>query len=231
MFRQEAQMKLLYAEDEKSMSEAVKDILEFHKYNVDVVENGQDALTFAQHGDYDGIILDIMMPGLDGLQVLTTLRQTGNFTPILLLTAKGDTEDRIKGLDLGADDYLTKPFNMGELLARVRAMLRRREVFVPDVLEVGNLRLNLSTYELESGNECLVLSKVEFQLMELLMMNKGIFLSTEDLLTKVWGYDAETEIGIVWVYLSNLRKRLAKLQANVEIKAKRNIGYTLEVRS
>jgi DNA-binding response OmpR family regulator len=147
------------------------------------------------------------------------------------LTAKGDTEDRIKGLDLGADDYLTKPFNMGELLARVRAMLRRREVFVPDVLEVGNLRLNLSTYELESGNECLVLSKVEFQLMELLMMNKGIFLSTEDLLTKVWGYDAETEIGIVWVYLSNLRKRLAKLQANVEIKAKRNIGYTLEVRS
>ena len=221
-------MKLLYAEDERSLSEAVVDVLEYHKYTVDAVYDGQDALDYAQTEAYDGIILDIMMPRLSGLQVLSRLRRAGSRTPILLLTAKTEIEDRIQGLDLGADDYLPKPFAMGELLARVRAMLRRREDFTPDVLSLGNLTLNRQSYELRVGDSGMVLPKLEFQIMELLMLNKGIYLSTEDILVKVWGYDTEAEIGIVWVYLSYLRKKLASLGADVVVKAKRNIGYTLE---
>jgi len=221
-------MKLLYAEDERSLSEAVVDVLEYHKYTVDAVYDGQDALDYAQTEAYDGIILDIMMPRLSGLEVLQRLRRAGSRTPILLLTAKTEIEDRIQGLDLGADDYLPKPFAMGELLARVRAMLRRREDFTPDVLSLGNLTLNRQSYELRVGENGMVLPKLEFQIMELLMLNKGIYLSTEDILVKVWGYDTEAEIGIVWVYLSYLRKKLASLGADVVVKAKRNIGYTLE---
>ena len=221
-------MKLLYAEDERSLSEAVVDVLEYHKYTVDAVYDGQDALDYAQTEAYDGIILDIMMPRLSGLEVLQRLRRAGSRTPILLLTAKTEIEDRIQGLDLGADDYLPKPFAMGELLARVRAMLRRREDFTPDVLSLGNLTLNRQSYELRVGESGMVLPKLEFQIMELLMLNKGIYLSTEDILVKVWGYDTEAEIGIVWVYLSYLRKKLASLGADVVVKAKRNIGYTLE---
>ena len=221
-------MKLLYAEDERSLSEAVVDVLEYHKYTVDAVYDGQDALDYAQTEAYDGIILDIMMPRLSGLEVLSRLRRAGSRTPILLLTAKTEIEDRIQGLDLGADDYLPKPFAMGELLARVRAMLRRREDFTPDVLSLGNLTLNRQSYELRVGDSGMVLPKLEFQIMELLMLNKGIYLSTEDILVKVWCYDTEAEIGIVWVYLSYLRKKLASLGADVVVKAKRNIGYTLE---
>ena len=221
-------MKLLYAEDERSLSEAVVDVLEYHKYTVDAVYDGQDALDYAQTEAYDGIILDIMMPRLSGLEVLSRLRRAGSRTPILLLTAKTEIEDRIQGLDLGADDYLPKPFAMGELLARVRAMLRRREDFTPDVLSLGNLTLNRQSYELRVGDSGMVLPKLEFQIMELLMLNKGIYLSTEDILVKVWGYGTEAEIGIVWVYLSYLRKKLASLGADVVVKAKRNIGYTLE---
>ena len=221
-------MKLLYAEDERSLSEAVVDVLEYHKYTVDAVYDGQDALDYAQTEAYDGIILDIMMPRLSGLEVLQRLRRAGSRTPILLLTAKTEIEDRIQGLDLGADDYLPKPFAMGELLARVRAMLRRREDFTPDVLSLGNLTLNRQSYELRVGDSGMVLPKLEFQIMELLMLNKGIYLSTEDILVKVWGYDTEAEIGIAWVSLSYLRKKLASLGADVVVKAKRNIGYTLE---
>lgn len=222
-------MKLLYAEDEKSMSEAVKDILEYHNYVVDAVYNGRDALDYAMEEYYDGIILDIMMPELSGIEVLQKLRAIGNKTPILLLTAKADIEDRITGLDAGADDYLPKPFNMGELLARVRAMLRRREKFTPNILKAGNISLNMQSYELLCNGQSFTLPKLEYQMMELLMLNKGIYLSTEDLLTKVWGYETNADIGVVWVYISYLRKRLTALNANVEIKAKRNIGYTLEV--
>lgn len=221
-------MKLLYAEDEKSMSEAVTDILEYHNYTVDAVYNGNDALDWAQAEHYDGIILDIMMPGLNGIEVLQQLRKEGVKTPILLLTAKAEIENRIEGLDAGADDYLPKPFNMGELLARVRAMLRRREEFTPDILKAGNITLNMQSCELSGNGQSFVLPKLEYQMMELLMLNKGIYLSTEDLLTKVWGYETEADIGIVWVYISYLRKRLTALNANVEIKVKRNIGYTLE---
>lgn len=222
-------MKLLYAEDEKSMSEAVTDILEYHNYIVDTVYNGKDALDYASNEHYDGIILDIMMPELSGIEVLQKLRKSGNRTPILLLTAKAEIEDRIEGLDAGADDYLPKPFNMGELLARVRAMLRRRDEFTPDIIKVGNISLNMQNYNLSCNGQSFILPKHEYRMMELLMLNQGIYLSTEDLLTKVWGYETDAEIGVVWVYISYLRKRLAALNANVEIKAKRNIGYTLEV--
>ncbi len=222
-------MKLLYAEDEISMSEAVVDILTYHKYIVDAVYNGEDALMYAENDEYDGIILDVMMPKLSGFEVLKSLRKEGNTTPILLLTAKAEVEDRIEGLDLGADDYLPKPFAMGELLARVRAMLRRKENFTPDILTVGNVSLNMQSYELSGNGKSFVLPKLEYQLMELLMRNKGIYLSSETLLTKVWGYDTDTELGTVWVYISYLRKRLTVLGANITITAKRNAGYTLEV--
>ncbi len=222
-------MKLLYAEDEKSMAEAVTDILQYHKFIVDTVDNGNDAYAYAASGQYDGIILDIMMPGMNGIEVLTKLRRSGNKAPILLLTAKAEVEDRVAGLDAGADDYLPKPFSMKELLARVRAMLRRRETFTPDVLTFGNIALNMHSFELIGPEHSVVLPKLEYQVMELLMLNHGIYLSTEDILTKVWGYDTDAEIGIVWVYLSYLRRRLSALQANVEIHAKRGIGYTLEV--
>jgi len=222
-------MKLLYAEDEISMSEAVVDILTYHKYTVDAVYDGEEAVAFAEADHYDGIILDIMMPKMNGIEVLKTLRERGNNTPVLLLTAKAEIEDRIIGLDMGADDYLPKPFAMGELIARVRAMLRRKETYTPDVLCFGNITLNRQNYELCGNGQSFTLPKLEYQLMELLMLNKGIYLSTEDLLVKVWGYDTDAELGTVWVYLSYLRKRLSALNSNVVIKAKRNIGYTLEV--
>ena len=161
------------------------------------------------------------MPKLDGLEVLRLLRAQGCRTPILLLTAKAEVEDQVQGLDLGADDYLPKPFSMDLLLARVRAMLRRREEFTPTVLQCGNISLNQQTFQL---------SKLEYRLMEVLLLNQGVYLSTEELLTKVWGYDTHAELGAVWVYISYLRKRLTALHANVAITAKRGVGYTLEVR-
>lgn len=222
-------MKLLYAEDEISMSEAVVDILTYHKYIVDAVYDGETALSYAQSADYDGIILDIMMPKMDGLEVLKKLRSTGCKTPILLLTAKSEIEDQVQGLDLGADDYLPKPFSMNLLLARVRAMLRRREEFTPNILKLGNISLNQQSYTLSGNGQSFVLPKLEYRLMELLMLNQGIYLSSETILVKVWGYDTEAEIGTVWVYISYLRKRLSALNANVTITAKRSVGYTLEV--
>ena len=222
-------MKLLYAEDERSLSEAVVDVLEYHKYLVDAVYDGQEALDYAENDRYDGIILDVMMPKKSGVEVVRALRARGDRTPILLLTAKAEVEDRIQGLDAGADDYLPKPFAMGELLARIRAMLRRREEFTPDLLTMGNLSLDRQSYTLAVGDNRMLLPKLEYQLMELFLLNRGIYLSTEDILVKVWGYDTDAEIGIVWVYISYLRKRLTSLGANVVLKAKRNIGYTLEL--
>ena len=222
-------MKLLYAEDEPAMAEAVVDIITYHNYLVDAVADGEEALAYAQGEDYDGVILDIMMPKLDGLEVLRRLRAAGDRTPVLLLTAKGEVEDRIAGLDLGADDYLPKPFAMGELLARVRAMLRRREEFVPETLRCGDVALHVASFQLSRGEERVTLPKLECRLMETLLRNQGIYLSSEDLLVKVWGYDTEAEVGTVWVYLSYLRKRLAKLGSQVVIRGRRGVGYTLEV--
>ena len=209
------------------MSEAVSDILSYHKYSVDAVYDGQDALDYARNETYDGIILDVMMPKMSGFEVLRQLRAEGINTPVLLLTAKAEVEDRIEGLDLGADDYLPKPFAMGELLARVRAMLRRREEFTPNILKVGDLSLNQQSAELSCGDKSVVLPKLEYKLMELLMLNRGICLSTEDMLVKVWGYDTDSDLGVVWVYISYLRKRLAALGSGVEIRARRGVGYLL----
>ena len=221
-------MKLLYAEDEPALSEAVTDILTYHKYIVDAVYNGNDALDYAESGQYDGIILDIMMPGLSGTEVLKRLREENIMTPVMLLTAKTEVEDRIKGLDLGADDYLPKPFAMGELLARVRAMLRRKDVFVPDVISSGNLKLDRQNFELSAEENTVALSNLEFRMMETLIMNKGIYISSDELLEKVWGLESNAESGNVWVYISNLRKKLSSIGARVSITAKRNLGYTLE---
>ena len=223
-------MKLLLAEDEFAMADAVEDILTYHNYIIDSVDNGIDALHYARSEHYDGIILDIMMPGKDGLTVLKELRHLGIHTPVLLLTAKSDVADRIEGLDLGADDYLPKPFVMEELLARVRAMLRRREEYTPDVLRCGNISLSLANKTLSGPEKSLLLSKLEYQLMELLMLNQGQYFSSEKILERVWGYDTEAELGVVWFYISYLRKKLSELKADAEIKSRRGVGYTLEVK-
>ena len=221
-------MKLLYAEDEPALSEAVVDYLTYHKYIVDAVYDGTEAYEYAMSGEYDGIILDIMMPGRDGLDVLSALRRNGCRTPVLLLTAKTQVADRIRGLDTGADDYLPKPFDMGELIARIRALLRRREEFHPDLIRFGDLTLNMQSGEICVGEMSFLLPKQEYRLMEQLMLNHTIFMSTEDLLVKAWGYNTETDINSVWLYVSYLRKRLTAMNSKVEIVSKRNIGYKLE---
>ncbi|HPY63314.1 MAG TPA: response regulator transcription factor [Bacillota bacterium] len=224
-------MKLLYAEDEPALSEAVVDYLTYHKYIVDAVYDGASAYNYAMSGDYDGIILDIMMPKRNGLEVLSELRRNGCRTPVLLLTAKTQVEDRIHGLDSGADDYLPKPFDMGELLARIRAMLRRREDYHPDLVCFGDLTLNMRSGEISVGEMSFQLPKQEYRLMEQLMLNHMMYLSTEDLLVKAWGYNTETDINSVWLYISYLRKRLSAMNSKVEIVSKRNIGYKLESHS
>ena len=220
-------MKLLLADDEKELSNALVAILKHSNYTVDAVYNGNDALDYALAGDYDGIILDIMMPGMDGMEVLKKIREKGLSTPVLFLTAKTEVDDRIKGLDLGADDYLPKPFDMGELLARVRAMLRRKEDFAPSNLTCGNLTLNRSGYELTApGKESIHLSGREFQMMEMLMTSPGRIISVDSFMDRIWA-DGEADVNVVWVYISNLRKKLASLDATCEIKASRGVGYSI----
>lgn len=221
-------MKLLLAEDEAALSEAVADILTFHKYIVDKVNNGEDAYDYAMYGDYDGVIMDIMMPKRDGLDVLRELRRNGYKKPVMLLTAKSQVEDRIKGLDAGADDYLPKPFDMGELLARIRAMLRRGEEFHSNQLKFGDLTLDVESGTLECGDNSVVLPKQEFRLMEQLMLNHNIYMNSEDLLEKAWGYNSDADINSVWLYISYLRKRLTGIGSKVEIQTRRNFGYKLE---
>lgn len=221
-------MRLLLAEDERELSTALVAILHHSNYSVDAVSNGQDALDYLQTGLYDGAILDIMMPKMDGITVLQTIRAQGNSTPVLLLTAKSEIDDRVAGLDSGADDYLTKPFAAKELLARIRAMTRRQTELTSSILVFENLRLNRATYELSSEKAVFRLSNKEFQIMEMLMTNPGQIIPTERFMEKIWGYDSDTEVNVVWVYLSHLRKKLISLEATVQIKAMRNIGYSLE---
>ena len=221
-------MRLLLAEDEKELSKALCAILKHNNYSIDAVFNGQDALDYGLCENYDGIILDIMMPKKNGLEVLKELRENGISTPVLMLTAKAEVEDRILGLDLGADDYLTKPFSMGELLARIRAITRRKSEFSPNLLTSGNLSLNRETFELSVDSNSLRLGNKEFQMMEMLMSNPGRLISTEQFMERIWGYETEAEINVVWVYISYLRKKLTNLGANLEIKAVRGVGYTLE---
>ncbi len=221
-------MRILLAEDEREMSNALVAILKHNNYSVDAVYNGADALDYGLSENYDVIILDIMMPGLNGLEVLKKLREKSIHTPILMLTAKSQIEDRIQGLDTGADDYLSKPFAMGELLARIRAMSRRKSEFTPNLIVVGNITLNKENYELSNQVSALRLGNKEFQMMEMLMSNPKRMISTEQFMERIWGYDAEAEINVVWVYISYLRKKLASLEANIRIKAVRGVGYSLE---
>ena len=210
------------------LANALSAVLKHKNYSVDAVYNGIDAYNYAIAQDYDGIILDIMMPGMDGIQVLTKLREKGIDSPVLLLTAKSDIDDRITGLDSGADDYLTKPFAMGELLARIRAMTRRRTEFAPSTLTFGNVSLNRQSFELSGPNGSQKLGNKEFQMIEALMLNHGTLISTERFMEKIWGYDSDAEINVVWVYISYLRKKLGLIGADIEIKATRGVGYTLE---
>lgn len=221
-------MRLLLAEDEKDLSKALCAVLKHNNYSVDPVFNGQDALDYGLCENYDAIILDIMMPKKNGLEVLAELRTQGIDTPVIILTAKSETEDKILGLDTGADDYLTKPFSMGELLARIRALTRRKSEFSPNLLTIGNLSLNRETFELSVGDNSLRLGNKEFQMIELLMSSPERLISTEQFMERIWGYETEAEINVVWVYISYLRKKLATLGANQEIKAVRGVGYTLE---
>ena len=221
-------MKLLLAEDEAEFSRALVTILQHHNYTVDPVFNGRDALDYALIGEYDGIILDIMMPGLNGLEVLQKLRQKCIATPTLFLTAKGEIGDRITGLDLGADDYLTKPFDVGELLARVKAMIRRRDNYTPDILSFGDITLDHDLCELTSQEGAVRLGNKEFQVMEMLLMNPGQLISTDLFMERIWGCDSEAETNVVWVYISNLRKRLQSVGSQVRIVASRGLGYKLE---
>lgn len=222
-------MRILIAEDEVAIAKALKALLERSKYSVDMVHNGADALDYILGGQYDALVLDIMMPGLDGLEVLRRARSAGVATPALFLTAKSEVEDRVTGLDAGADDYLPKPFASAEFLARVRALTRRRGDYAPALLQVGNLTLDTERYTLSVGEREERLSNKEYQLMELFLRNPKRIFSTEHLMEKVWGLETEAELDVVWTYIGFLRKKLKALGSEAEIRTIRGVGYTLEV--
>jgi DNA-binding response OmpR family regulator len=227
-FWKEGSMRLLLAEDERALSNALVTILKHNNFSVDAVYNGRDAVEYINTNLYDGIILDIMMPLKDGITVLKEIRANGNKTPVLILTAKSEIDDKVVGLDNGADDYLTKPFDVKELLARLRALLRRNTVQTDNILSFGNVQLNRSTYDLIVGDNSLKLGHKEFQMMEMLMLKPDNVISVDKFMEKIWGYDSNAEMSIVWVYLSYLRKKLTSLSADIQIKVNRNIGYSLE---
>lgn len=221
-------MRLLLAEDEKALSKALTAILERNNYSVDAVYDGEEALEYLETDNYDGVILDIMMPKTDGITVLRELRGRGNLIPVLLLTAKSEVDDKVEGLDAGANDYLAKPFHMRELLARIRAMTRTQTMQADSRLHFGNVTLDRASYELSTSFGSFRLANKEFQMLELLMSNPKNLISSERFMEKVWGYDSEAEMNVVWVYISYLRKKLSALHADVQIKATRNAGYSLE---
>ena len=221
-------MRILFAEDDLDLSRAVKALLERSGYAVDAVCDGGDAVDYALSGAYDGMIFDWMMPVKSGVQALEELRADGIRTPCLILTARDAVEDRVEGLDAGADDYLPKPFNAQELLARVRAMLRRRDSFVPDIVAFGDLKLDKSLCELSCAEKKLRLTGKTYKLMELFMENPHVLFSVNQLMERVWGWDAEAEINVVWVNISQLRKRLVELGSKAEIQVHRGSGYSLE---
>lgn len=221
-------MRLLFAEDEKSLSRAITVILKKNHYEVDAVYDGEEALAYLECGTYDGAILDIMMPKKDGLTVLKEIRRQGINTPVLMLTAKAEIDDRVLGLDSGANDYLTKPFAAPELLARIRAMTRTQMTQNTSSLSFGNLSLNQTSFELSSPSASYQLTNKEFQLLELLMANPGQVISSDRLFEKIWGYESDADPSVIWVYISYLRKKLTALNASVRIRAIRNAGYRLE---
>ncbi len=221
-------MRLLIAEDDPKLLKSLVHIFETNHYVVDGVSDGSLAFDYASSGEYDGLVLDIMMPGIDGINLLKKLRKDGVTTPALFLTAKTETYQKIEGLDAGADDYLPKPFATGELLARVRAMLRRKDNFVPDLLRFGDLVLNRSTYEIAYNGMVQSLSGKEFQVMEILMQQPGMIVTAEQLITHIWGWETDVDTSVVWVHISNIRKKLDILSTPVAIRFVRNAGYILE---
>lgn len=221
-------MRLLLAEDEKELSDALVTVLKHNNYSVDAVYNGEDALDYLNADNYDGAILDIMMPKMDGITVLKNVRASGNHIPIIMLTAKSEIDDRVTGLDSGADDYLTKPFSMKELLARIRAMTRRQEKTTDTVLSFGDITLDRATYQLSRDGQTIRLASREYQMLEMLMVSPGQVISVDQFMDKIWGYDSDAELNVVWVYISYLRKKLSGLGSKVSIKATRGLGYSLE---
>ena len=224
-------MKLLLAEDERDLADALTVLLERNKYAVDTVYNGRDAYEYARTGEYDGVILDVMMPQLTGLQVVTRLREDGVTTPVMLLTAKGQKDDRITGFDAGADDYLPKPFATDELLARIRALLRRSGDYKSTVLALGTLSLDCGSGVLSDTGGSARLSGREFQIMELFMRSPSMIISADRIIERVWGWESDTEVCSVWVHISNLRKKLRSIDSAVEINAVRGMGYVLEAKA
>lgn len=220
-------MRILLAEDEVPLAKAIVRILEKDHYCADAVYNGLDALNYLESGNYDAAVLDVMMPQMDGITVLQKLRANGNQIPVIMLTAKSQVDDKILGLDSGANDYMTKPFHARELLARLRA-ITRNQTLLDSKITFGNIVLDRSTFALSSPSGSFRLANKEFQMMEMLISNPGHLVSTERLMEKVWGYNSEAEINVVWVYISYLRKKLTALHANIQIKSTRNAGYSLE---
>ena len=221
-------MRILLAEDERILSDALVEMLSHNNYSVDAVYDGQDAIDYLLTGDYDAAILDIMMPKKDGITVVRELRAAGFSTPVIMLTAKSQIEDKVEGLDSGADDYLTKPFVMAELLARVRAISRRQPELTGTNLSFKDLELSRADFILSGPEGETRLANKEYQIMEMLMANSGQVIPTERFMEKIWGYDSDAEINVVWVNISGLRKKISELGAHVQIKAARGVGYILE---
>ena len=222
-------MKLLLVDDERQLTSALSVILKQKNFDVDTADDGEEGIDMAMTGIYDVIVLDVMMPKVDGITVLKTLRNNKISTPIIMLTAKGETGDKIYGLNMGADDYLAKPFDTNELIARIRALNRRKAEFTGDVLSFNDITLNRDTLELCCNSRKITLGKKEFHILEMLIINQGKSIDKERFIEKIWGYDTNAEYNTIEVYVSFLRKKLNAIQSKTEIKSIRGIGYTLEV--
>ena len=221
-------MRILFAEDDRDISKAVQTLLTRSGYSVDTVYNGRDAIDYIEQGGYDGVILDWMMPGLSGIEVLAQMRSNGITTPVLMLTARDAIEDRVEGLDTGADDYLPKPFAASELLARIRAMLRRKVDYQHDVIKFADIELDKSAMTITCGKKSVSLNNKAFQLIEMLVEHPGAVLSIDQIMERIWGWDSDAEVNVVWVNISTLRKKLTEIGAHLKIKAIRGVGYSLE---
>lgn len=222
-------MNILLVDDERQLTDALATILKQHKYSVDCAHNGEEGLDYINSGIYDLVILDVMMPVMDGFTLLKIIRQKKIDVPVLMLSAKSELNDKIDGLNLGADDYITKPFHTNELLARIKALLRRKQTFTGDVLTFNDISLDRNTFELVKGEKRILLGKKEFQILEMLMLNNGNSIDKERFIEKIWGFDTNAEYNTVEVYVSFLRKKLLAVNSNTEIKSLRGIGYTLGV--
>lgn len=221
-------MRLLIAEDEKDLADALCVLFEKNQFSVDTVGDGFSAYEYASSGEYDAIILDVMMPKLNGIDVLKRLREDSVSTPVMMLTAKGQKDDRILGFNSGADDYLPKPFDPDELIARVRALLRRSNAYTPDILRFGDISLDTGDGTLKCNNRQVKLSAREYRLMELFMRSPHTVISADRIMERIWGWDSDAETSVVWVHISNLRKKLSSIGSLVSIRANRGLGYALE---